>query len=161
MLIDVVRLLFSDHYFQVCDNQKKRHRFDSHIFWSSSILGICCWFLWWIWWCHWNKLMSFSMMAMLYIIPMYFRCSFFASSIKSMSDNPLSSLMLVLKKPHYLWLLRMKSWCGIHPRRWTPLFPKIHIGYRRWVWRPNKQLLQLLMDSCCSFGTITFELIRK
>jgi len=85
----------------------------------------------------------------------------FSSSIKSMNDNPLSSLMLVLKKPHYLWLLRMKSWCGIHPRRWTPLFPKIHIGYRRWVWRPNKQLLQLLMDSFCSFGTITFELIRK
>ena len=118
-------------------------------------------FLWCICWCRWNKFMLFSMMAMMYIILMYFRCSVFASSLKSMSDNPLSSLMLVLKKPHYLWLLRMKSWCGIHPRRWTPLFPKIHIGYRRWVWRPNKQLLQLLMDSFCSFGTITFELIRK
>jgi len=40
------------------------------------------------------------------------------------------------RTPIFHLCLRKKSWYGIHLRMWIPLFPKIHIGFRRWVWRP-------------------------
>jgi len=40
------------------------------------------------------------------------------------------------RTPIFHLYLRKRSWYGIHLRRWILLFPKIHIGCRRWVWRP-------------------------